>query len=324
MALATLNRVLPLLVCPRCRSAVAADGAAFRCTADGCPYSAAGSFPVVSDWPVLVDFERSVLSLDEVSAWVRTSGRAHRELHRSRVDMIPPPLRRVLKPVNHVAEKNIARLVGLMPKRCGRVLVIGGGTLGNGVDALYRSGADVEVIGMDLYASDLTVAIADGHALPLADGCIDAVVIQAVLEHVLDPGQVVAEIHRVLVDGGLVYAETPFLQHVHAGAYDFTRFTASGHRYLFRRFEQIDAGPVAGPGTQLLWSVDHLARGLARSQYAGRVVRALFFWLRFLDRMVPRRYANDCASGVYFLGRRSEIQLTPRDIVDYYPGAQRG
>ncbi|GAA2758388.1 hypothetical protein GCM10009872_37480 [Actinopolymorpha rutila] len=324
MALATLSRVRPLLVCPRCRSAVAADGAAFRCTAIGCPYAEVGSFPIVGDWPVLVDFERSVLSRDEVSAWAGTSGRARRELHRSRVGAIPPAVRRIWKPVNRIAEKNIAKLIGLMPDDCRRVLVIGGGTLGNGVDALYRSAPDVELIGMDLYASDLTVVVADGHALPLADGCIDAVITQAVLEHVLDPGQVVAEIHRVLRDDGLVYAETPFLQHVHAGAYDFTRFTASGHRYLFRRFEQIDAGPVAGPGTQLLWSVDHLARGLARSQDAGRIVRALFFWLRFLDRMVPRRYANDCASGVFFLGRRSEIELTPREIVDYYPGAQRG
>lgn len=324
MALATLSGVAPLLACPRCRSAVVADGAGFRCTTVECPYATSGSFPIVGGWPVLVDFERSVLSLEEVSTWARTSNGINRELYRSRVGAIPPALRRIWKPVNRIAETNIVQLLKLLPVGRRRVLVIGGGALGNGVDALYRSGPDIEIIGTDLYGSDLTVFVADAHALPLMSGCVDAVVIQAVLEHVLGPSRVVAEIHRVLCDGGLVYAETPFLQHVHAGAYDFTRFTASGHRYLFRRFEQIDAGPVAGPGTQLLWSVDHLTRGLTRSQHAGRVARALFFWLRFLDRLVPRRYASDGASGVYFLGRRSDIELAPHDIIDYYPGAQRG
>jgi len=56
----------------------------------------------------------------------------------------------------------------------------------------------------------------------------DAVWIQAVLEHVLDPVRVVAEIHRVLRPGGLVYSEIPFMQEVHEGAYDFTRFRLSG------------------------------------------------------------------------------------------------
>jgi ubiquinone/menaquinone biosynthesis C-methylase UbiE len=69
--------------------------------------------------------------------------------------------------------------------------------------------------------------VADGHQLPIADGSVDGVWIQAVLEHVLDPSIVVQEIHRVLTPGGVVYAETPFMQPVHEGAYDFTRFSLS-------------------------------------------------------------------------------------------------
>ena len=125
-------------------------------------------------------------------------------------------------------------------------------------------------------------------------------------------------------DGGLVYAETPFLRQVHAGPYDFVRFTASGHRYLFRRFEEVAAGPVAGPGTQLLWSVDHLVRGVARSELAGRLARALLFALRYLDRIVPEEYAVDDASAFYFLGRRADDELSPHEIIAYYGGAQHG
>ena len=68
------------------------------------------------------------------------------------------------------------------------------------------------------------------------------------LEHVLEPELVVAEIHRVLMPDGLVYAGTPFMQQVHEGPYDFMRFTESGHRWLFRRFERLASGATGGPG----------------------------------------------------------------------------
>lgn len=65
---------------------------------------------------------------------------------------------------------------------------------------------------------------------------------------------------RVLKPHGMLYAETPFMQQVHERAYDFTRFTANGHRWLFRRFEQIDAGVNrgSGAGPALAWSVRYL------------------------------------------------------------------
>ena len=120
-----------------------------------------------------------------------------------------------------------------------------------------------------------------------------------------------------------MYAETPFLQHVHAGAHDFTRFTLSGHRFLFRRFDELDAGVVAGPGTQLLWSLDHLARSLTRSQLVGSGGPAADVWLRLLDGVADERFAADAASAVFFLGRRgSGPGIGPAGIVGYYRGAQ--
>ena len=55
----------------------------------------------------------------------------------------------------------------------------------------------------------------------------------------------------VYKDDGLVYADTPFMQQVHMGRYDFTRFTYLGHRRLFRKFEEIDSGAVSGPAMAL-------------------------------------------------------------------------
>ena len=55
----------------------------------------------------------------------------------------------------------------------------------------------------------------------------------------------------------------------------------------------------------------------------GKLARALLFPLRYLDRAIPDSYAMDSASAYYFLGRRTQRELTPEEIVVYYRGAQR-
>jgi SAM-dependent methyltransferase len=173
-------------------------------------------------------------------------------------------------------------------------------------------------------------AFCDAHALPFPNASFDAVLTTAVLEHVADPNLAVSEIHRVLRSDGFVYSELPFMQQVHEGAYDFTRYTHSGHRRLFRHFDEIDSGIVAGPATALLWAVEHfclaVAGGRSRRRIAVKLaVRGLLFWLKHLDRVLARRAAAyDGASCTYFLGRpRSGEPVSDTAIVSGYRGAQR-
>jgi ubiquinone/menaquinone biosynthesis C-methylase UbiE len=319
MGLVELAEIAPSFVCPRCRCPLAEGRGGFRCSSDSCALSAPGSFPRANGWPILVDFEDSILERAELAeSATGTGGR----LTRWSIDRLPRRLRSSWKPRNRVAEQNMETMLRLLSEPAPSILVVGGGTLGNGVEAIYAD-PRTRVIAFDIYGSPYVQFVADAHQIPLADESVDAVLVQAVLEHVLDPSGVVEEIHRVLRRDGLVYAETPFMQQVHGGAYDFTRYTRSGHRYLLRAFEEIDAGPVAGPGTQMLWSVDHVVRGLLRSELAGKLARAVFFWLRYVDRLVPSAFAIDNATAYYFLGRRSERELTPGEIVRYYRGAQQ-
>ncbi|MFF7277782.1 methyltransferase domain-containing protein [Streptomyces griseorubiginosus] len=315
MPLVEWDEIRPLLVCPRCRADLETGPGGLHCSDSACAHHSPAAFPLVDRRPVLVDFERSVVPRDSVAPFV---GRADA---RQGADRLPAPLRHLVKPPNRVAARNLDLLLRALPGPAHRLLVVGGATVGNGVGAVYRN-PDVRVIGFDIVTSPVTQFVADAHRIPLRSASVDAVLVQAVLEHVLDPASVVAEIHRVLKDGGLVYAETPFLQQVHAGAHDFTRYTASGHRYLFRRFEEIASGPVAGPGTQLLWSVDHLVRGLTGNALAGRVARTGLFWLRGLDRLVAPDFALDGASALFFLGSRREREMSPGEIIGYYRGAQ--
>ena len=308
-----------ILVCPRCRAALTRDEDRYRCSNPSCTCGGASGFAVVGSWPVLVDFQACILDRHEV---LRSRGAS--PVRRSSVTWVRQKCRRILFGRNPVAQANLARLVDLLPGIPSRpkVLVIGGGAVGNGAQALYEDDR-VDVIGFDIYGSALTQFVADAHRIPIASESVQGVLVQAVLEHVLDPWQVAGEIHRVLAPDGVVYAETPFMQQVHEGAYDFTRFTDSGQRYLFRRFEVIDSGAVAGPGTQLVWSVDHLARCLFRSKVVGRACGAAFAWLRILDPLCSTKHAIDAASCVYFLGRKVGGAITPRQIVEYYRGAQR-
>jgi SAM-dependent methyltransferase len=317
MGLVSLVSIESLLACPRCRAALIRSREGLCCSAATCELSAPEAFPVSGRMPVLVDFDASILRREDIAP----AGEASVAAARWSGERLPSWLRRLWKPFNAVAERNVDLLLSLLDAPA-TVLIIGGATVGNGVERLYSDQA-ISTIAFDIQGSALTQFVADAHQIPLGDRSVDAVVVQAVLEHVVDPQRVVEEIRRVLREGGLVYAETPFLQQVHAGPYDFTRFTSSGHRYLFRRFEEIAAGPVAGPGTQLLWSVDHLVRGVLRSELAGKLARGLLFPLRYVDRVIPETYAMDSASAYYFLGRRTERELTPEELVFYYRGAQR-
>ncbi|MBV8848299.1 MAG: class I SAM-dependent methyltransferase [Methylobacteriaceae bacterium] len=222
---------------------------------------------------------------------------------------------------NAIAARNCERFLAAIRevKPNPRVLIVGGGLEGSGTEALYQA-HDLNVVGTDIYAARQVAIIADGHHLPFADGAFEGVWIQAVLEHVLEPGEVVAEIHRVLGANGIVYAETPFMQQVHERAYDFTRFSRSGHRWLFRQFEEIAAGEIGGPGQSLVWSLRYFFRALTKSDRAGTLLALPFFWLRYFDRWADSRYAGDAANAVYFLGRRAEKPLAPYDMIAYYPG----
>ncbi|QIK77605.1 class I SAM-dependent methyltransferase [Sphingomonas piscis] len=230
----------------------------------------------------------------------------------------------LLHPANNRAAGNADRLISELSQTSDAplILIIGGGAVGDGAGALYRT-PNLRVVGFDIYASENIQLIADAHQLPFADEVFDAVWIQAVLEHVLDPQRVVDELTRVLKADGLVYAETPFLQSVHEGAYDFTRFTDSGHRWLFRRFDLIDSGAVLGPFAALVWSINQAATALFRSRAAGLLAQLSVFWLKYLDRLVPDSSARDAASAIFFLGRKTMATLSPKDAIAYFRGVQR-
>ena len=125
----------------------------------------------------------------------------------------------------------------------------------------------------------------------------------------------------------MLYSELPFMQQVHEGAYDFTRYTLSGHRRLFNGFLELEAGMVAGPGTALAWAIESLALAIVarRLRAAAKAsVRFAFFWLKYIDILIARRPAEiDGASCTYFFGTRQEGLVSDLQIIRNYKGAGR-
>jgi SAM-dependent methyltransferase len=303
-----------LLRCPACRGTLSrSPGETLECAGCGRRY------PIVGGIPVLVDETRSVFSIGgfvtREPTYFRPRGRLFRML-RSLVPIVSllPNTRRNFRRLRDAL---------LEARPTPRVLVIGGSIRGIGFEELLAPG--MEIVETDAAHGPYTALICDAHDLPFADGSFDAVVAQCVLEHVLDPQRCVDEVHRVLRADGLAYAETAFMQQVHGGAYDFCRFSELGHRWLFRRFEPIDSGAVSGPGTALAWSYEYLLLSCAGRGVMRDVLKAFArisgFFLKYLDLpLAGRPGALDAASSVYFLGRRSTAELSPRELLSLYRG----
>jgi SAM-dependent methyltransferase len=100
----------------------------------------------------------------------------------------------------------------------GRVLEVGCGA-GRFLRAIRLHRPELDLVGADVSRSALAVLsgaspeietrCVEGSSLPAADGEFDAVLAMDVLEHLADPGQTLAEIHRVLAAGGLFHLCVP-------------------------------------------------------------------------------------------------------------------
>lgn len=86
--------------------------------------------------------------------------------------------------------------------------------------------------------------------LPFATESAGGVICKEVLEHVFEPERAVAEMHRVLKPGGLLYCSVPALYPYHGSPerkyHDLWRFTREGVTHMFRRFAAVEVAPAGG------------------------------------------------------------------------------
>lgn len=308
------------MICPKCKEGkIVLSGPVFVCQIPRC----ASRYPVVDGCPILINEENSVFAIaDYESRRITTMNLAgpcekplHQRIKRRARGLIPSVSRSVSDFPIPCALREIFGQCRDNPK----ILVVGAG------DAKIELPGEGRVVYSDVAIGRLTNVIFDAHDIPFPDGYFDAVFAVGVLEHVANPYRCAEEIYRVLKERGFVYAITPFMQQVHMGRYDFTRFTHLGHRRLFRRFTEERSGVANAQGMVLAWSIERFISGFSGSVRIHNKLRSLarFVASPFLlfDKMLCcKAPAYDAASAYYFFGRKSDRILSDRELVREYRG----
>src|SRR5262249_27250546 len=151
--------------------------------------------------------------------------------------------------------------------------------------------------------------VADLQALPFNADSLDLVFGGAVMEHIPQPPEAIAEMYRVLKPGGYVYADWNFLAAYHGYPHHYFNATMNGVQQAFRDFTQIQGGaaPSQGSGFALRSMIgrylEHFRPGEPiEREFADLLQRVLWHPLdEFAQRIAPAD-RHRLAAGVYFFG----------------------
>ncbi len=298
------------LVCPSCKvSEIDFKDDKFFCNECDILYK------IKDSYPILINFDLENVLIKENEIIVKKK--------KIKTNIIKTNILNFFYGVSKVTQTNVIKFLEKIYSNNGKnILVIGGATRGSGTNKLWENN-QIQITSLDLIGTDNVDYIADAHYLPFKNETFDGVWIQAVLEHVVSPDTVVNEIFRVLKNDGLIYSEIPFMQQIHMGKNDFTRYTASGHRFLFKNFEKIDLGINGGPGVSLSWSLKYFIWSFTNEKIANILSIVPFFILRFLDKFLSQRASWDGSSGSYFFGKKNiKIKFDKEELSQLYKGKQ--
>jgi SAM-dependent methyltransferase len=270
-----LDRIRPVLVCPTCRRGLAERGGDLACGTCGLVVRRDGAFRFAG----LSDEAQNADWLNAIKAAAK-----------HRMGRLYPLAIAALGPVYDGSGRDVFL-----------------GTFG--ADAIVcdlGSGArsyDDRIVCVDGYGYESVHVVCDLAALPFADGSIDGVISEAVLEHVPDPAAHVAEMFRVLRPGGRVHCYFPFMQAFHASPHDYSRLTIPGLLHLFEAFADRRTWVAGGPTSGLVWTLQEWI-AIAGSFGSERLYRALvpLTWvlspLKYLDKvLIKHPAAHTIASG---------------------------
>lgn len=208
-------------------------------------------------------------------------------------------VRRIYSPVHFGLVKFMSEKLQEILLKEQRVLIIGGGEQGKGTEGYLKSD---NIIISDVYYSELVNVICSAEDLPFQDETFDLVICQAVLEHVPSPGLAASEIVRVTKADGHILSEIPFLQSVHEGRFDYTRYTLEGHLGIFDGTKPLHAWVTGGILTRLCWTLEDIFKVLF-GEKSKWILRLALFWLKWLEKLISERkqilYASSLA--VFFI-----------------------
>lgn len=165
------------------------------------------------------------------------------------------------------------------------------------------------VVYLDAVQYQWTDLVCTRGRLPFRDHTFDAVVSQAVFEHLQDPHQTARELYRILRPGGLIHLDTAFMQPLHGDPWHFFNMTQHGLRQVMAPFEEVRCGikSYQYPSASLLMQLEAITPFITSRKWRKTIAK----WHKELqagagefDDSLGEFGRTTLAAGFYFEGRR--------------------
>ncbi len=133
-----------------------------------------------------------------------------------------------------------------MSKFKGKILDIGCG------ESPYKhllNQRETEYFGIDIQESknfdynNCNIIHFDGKKIPFDDNAFDHIICTEVIEHIIDPSDLISEIYRVLKKGGNAIITVPWSARYHYIPNDYHRYTPAMLEILFKNFKSVTIFP---------------------------------------------------------------------------------
>jgi SAM-dependent methyltransferase len=178
-----------------------------------------------------------------------------------------------------------------------------------------------KTVNLDYYFFKEVDIVADADCIPFADGTVDVVIAEYMLEHVTNPFRVCEEMTRVLRSGGILYVSYPFIHPYHSFPKDFFRFTYSGMQEMLPGMEVVRQGPLTGPASRWIGATAELisffGMGTKLSFLLRGLVLAVLFPIKYLDLILNRLPgAQDHSVNLYGVYRKTADMPTDQKTDD--------
>jgi SAM-dependent methyltransferase len=149
--------------------------------------------------------------------------------------------------------------------------------------------------------------------LPFPDAIFDAVISQAVFEHIPNPFQTAKELHRILKPGGIILIDTAFMQPLHGDPSHYFNMTLHGLRLVMSDFAELRSGirPYQYPSFGFIMQVEAVLPYITQPEWKNKLQDWREFLLKEgknLDIALEQKGREILAAGVFFEGRKAANQ----------------
>lgn len=170
---------------------------------------------------------------------------------------------------------------------------------------------NVRTINLDIELYGNVNIVADGSKIPLASESVNVVILEYVIEHIADSSKIKDEIFRVITPGGFVYATVPFMQAYHGNPDDYYRFSISGFKTYWSKFECVNSEVFGGPTSALICMIKEYTSILLsfnnKTLYSilSQILILPLFPFKYIDLVLAKSpNAHNIAFSMAYLGRK--------------------